>query len=88
MRLSTKLSSLDRARVIRLLASVFQLLITEVVVVSLSVLNKGEITVEVRDGKAIEVRPTTHLRVGYEVPKNQATDEKGGRILREWMGNE
>lgn len=86
MRLNTRLSSIDRARVTKLLASIVQLLSADTVALALAVFNKGEIVIEVRDGKALEVRPTPHLRIGYEIPRRgQHTGTEDGTVLKEWM---
>lgn len=70
MKLSTKLSSFERGKVVGLIKSVVVLLRTEVVAMVLAVMHKGEITIEIRNGRAIEIRPCPHLRKGYEIAKD------------------
>lgn len=65
------LSSLQRANVARLRVSIDALLDEPQTQVALSVLNHGEITLTVRDGKAVEISPRTSLRRGKELGKDE-----------------
>jgi len=66
-RLNMALSSLQRANVARLRASIEALLDEPQTQVALSVLNHGTIEITVRDGRAVEISPRTSLRRGKEL---------------------
>lgn len=70
-RLNMALSSLQRANVGLLRASIVALLDEPQTQVALSVLNHGEITIAVRDGRAVEISPRTSLRRGKELTKDE-----------------
>jgi phage pi2 protein 07 len=61
------LSSLERAKVNRLLNSIYDLLKHPQVQKALCLVNKGQVIFEVRDGQAIEVTTTPMMRKGKEL---------------------
>lgn len=70
-RLNMALSSLQRASVARLRATIEALLDEPQAQVALSVLNHGTIEITVRDGRAVEISPRTSLRRGKELSKDE-----------------
>lgn len=62
------LSSVERAKVTKLMASMSKLLEAELVQKGLSVLNKGTVSFEIRNGIAEEITISTAMRRGKELP--------------------
>lgn len=76
MEFTLTLSSMQRAGLARLQRSVFDLLERPQVQMLLVGMNKGEIRFIVRDGIAIEVSPTSDLRIGKELePSKEERDD-------------
>ena len=70
-RVNMALSSLQRASVARLRASIEALLDEPQAQVALSVLHHGTIEITVRDGRAVEISPRTSLRRGKELERDE-----------------
>jgi len=62
------LSSVERARVTKLVASIGKLLEAELVQKGLPLINKGTVSFEIRNGIAEEITISTAMRRGKELP--------------------
>ena len=62
------LSSVERAKVIKLVASIQKLLETELVQKGLPLINKGIVSFEIRNGIAEQITLSTAMRRGKELP--------------------